>query len=460
MDILERKLPFDIESEMALLGSIFQSPERCDDVRSIVAVQDFYDDANKRLFDHMQAMRDEGLAIDVVLMVNRLKQAGDFEAVGGSAYLFKVCQSAPNAAHAKHYAKIVADKAKLRAIINACVESLKDAYEDPEDVLDVLSRAEARLFDLRDERSVKVSEPVGTCAKRCIEAIQKHLDGDGEIAVPTGFFDLDNMLGGGMRDSEMVLVAARPSLGKSSLAADIALHVANTRLVHFASIEMTSENLTERMLSGEANVAGSRIRKRELGESTMGLLREAGERLESSNLYLDDNPRQRVADISASVRITERRTGQKVGLIVVDYLQNATPDDEKANREQQVAKIAKGLKRLAKEHKCPVLCVAAVNRQNEHGNDKRPKLSHLRESGSLEFDADVVLFIHREEYYLRDQCPEEDRGIAEISIAKQRNGPCGIIKLRWDEAHTRFQNLTSARHGEFDEYNDNDRSFR
>jgi len=453
-DILERRLPYSLEAEMAVIGSLFLNPDVADDLRGVVGEEEFFDEANRTIYRELQAMRDEGQAIDSILFVSRAKAKGIFEQIGGMAYLYKIAQAVANASHAVYYGKIVAEKAKLRGIIEASTEALRNAYDEAEPAHEVLSKAEARLFALRDSRSVRQARPISEVCHETLDRIDQGMKGLGTVAIPTGFDELDRNLGGGFREGELIIVAARPSMGKSALSADFTTSIAKDRLAVFFSLEMTAENLCERMLSAVGNVEGMRIRNRSLSGSDWMRLVETGGQLSGLNLHVDDNSQLRVGDISASVRMIEQRTGQKVELIVVDYLQFISPDEAKMPREQQVATTAKRLKQLAKDRQCPVVAVSSMNRKNEDGNDKRPKLSMLRESGGIEFDADVVLLLHRDDYYLRGDEAKEKEGLAEVIIAKQRNGPCCTVELRWDAKHTRFQNLAPERLQEFDDYNE------
>lgn len=453
-DILDRRLPYDLAAEQAVIGSVFIGPECLDSLRGRLVEGDFFDEANRALYRELLAMRDEGLAIDSVVLVSRLKAAGIYETVGGAAYLYKVAQSVPNAAHAIYYADIVVEKARLRGIIAASTDSLREAYEEATPSLELLSRAEDRLFSLRDPRSIQQARPVSEVCHETLDQIDRAMNGQGVVATATGFTELDRMLGGGFRPGELVIVAARPAMGKSALSSDFAVSIAADKLTAFFSLEMTAQNLCERMLSSVGDIEGLRIRNRTLSQADWQRLVEAAADLSTRNLQLDDNSQQRVGDIAASVRMIEQRTGQKVELIVVDYLQFIAPEDVKAPREQQVANTARRLKALAKSHQCPVVAVCAVNRKNEDGNDKRPRLGMLRESGSIEFEADVVLLLHREDYYRKGEDAKEVEGLAEVIVAKQRNGPTGTVELRWDAKHTRFQNLAPERLQEFDDYNE------
>lgn len=454
-DVLcNRALPYDVDAEVAVLGSIMLDQAAGDSVRGLLVAEDFFDDANRRIYAVMQGMFDEGLKVDGVLLTERAKTTGVFEQIGGAAYLYRVANSVPNSAHAVFYARIVADKAKLRGIIQASAETLRDAYDGSEKATEVLSRAEDRLFSLRDERTTKQARPIREVCAETLDNIERSMRGEGTVAIPTGFTDLDNMLAGGLRAGELVIVAARPAIGKSSLVADFVCSISQERLAAFFSLEMTAENLCERMLSAVGGIHGMHIRNRTLSAADRQRLVETASKVSELHAYIDDNSQLRVGDIAASVRMIEQRVGgQKVELIVVDYLQFVAPDDVKLPREQQVANTARRLKQLAKDRACPVVAVCAVNRKTEDGSDKRPKLSHLRESGSIEFEADIVMLLHREDYYKRGEEVEECKGVAEIIIAKQRNGPTGTVELRWDAKCTRFQNLAPERVQEFDDYN-------
>lgn len=453
-NILDRRAPFDLDAEMGVLGSILLMPDVCDDVALAVRPDDFYDDANRRLFDQMLQMHDAGVKIDVTLLVDRLKMAGEFEAVGGAAYLYKVSQCVPNAAHARYYARIVQEKATLRSLIDASTDILRDAYDAQREPKHLLSEAEQRIFSILDSRGSSTLSNIRDILHEAMDRIEARMKGEHVTgAVDTGFTDLDELTGG-MHNSELIIVAARPSMGKTALAMNMAEHVTMelAQPVLFISLEMSAIELADRMLCSVAGVNGHRLRNGTISNADrQRLVRKAGI-VSQAPLFVDDSPSRTVSEIAAAARRV-RRQQDGLGLIVIDYLQLIEPDNPKDPRQEQVAKIARRLKGLAREANVPVLCVAQLNRQAEDAKSRRPRLSHLRESGAIEQDADVVMFVHREEYYHHGDDKDQFEGQAELIIAKQRNGPVGTIELRWEKEFTRFQNLAPERLQEFDDYN-------
>lgn len=453
-EILDRKLPFDLDAEMGVLGSIILMPDACDEVALIVRADDFYDDAHRRLFGHMQEMHDAGGKIDVTLLVDRLKRAGDFEAIGGAAYLYKISQSVPNAAHARYYARIVREKSTLRSLINASTEILRDAYDDSREPKHLLSDAEQKIFSILDNRGSATITSIRDVLHEAMDRIDARMRGEHTMGgVETGFVDMD-ALTGGLHNSELVILAARPSMGKTAFAMNIAEYVAFHLRVPalFVSLEMSAIELADRMLCSVAKVNGHKLRNGTISHADRLRLVEKAAEISQAPLFVDDSPARTVSEIAAAARRIKRREG-RLGLVVIDYLQLIDPDNQQDSRQEQVARIARRLKGLAREADVPVLCLAQLNRQAEDSKDHRPRLSHLRESGAIEQDADVVMFVHREEYYLRGAEKDQYAGMAEIIIAKQRNGPVGDVELRWEKEYTRFQNVAPDRLQEFDNYN-------
>jgi len=439
VDIVDRQPPRNLEAERAVIGSILLLPDTCDDVAMILRPEDFYDDANQRLYTHIRAMHDSGKRIDLTLLHDRLKSAGELELVGGRAYLAELYQSVPTAAHAVYYAQIVRDKATLRSLIYSSTEILRDAYDESVDPREMLSQAEQKIFGILDTRGSGELSNLRDVLQDAMARMNARMTGEQTIGgVETGFKDFDELTGG-LHESELIILAARPSMGKTALALNIAEHVAVNQKVGtlFVSLEMAAIELADRMLCSSAEVNGQRLRNGTISNDDRSKLVEKAAEMSQAPLYIDDSPSRTMTEISAAARRLKRKDG--LGLIIIDYLQLIEPDSSKDPRQEQVAKIARRLKSLAREMKVPVLCLAQLNRQAEASKDNKPRLSHLRESGAIEQDADVVMFVHREEYYQND---EDERarlaGQAEIIISKQRNGPIGDIKLTWKKDFTRF----------------------
>ncbi|QDV26705.1 replicative DNA helicase [Aureliella helgolandensis] len=453
--ILDRTPPCDVSAEIAVLGSILLLPDVCDDLVMILKADDFYDDANRILYTHMTSMVDMGQKIDVTLLVNRLKSSSDYETVGGSAYLAMLANSVPNAAHAVYYAEIVRSKATFRRLIEASTSILRDAYDEAFEAKELLSQAEQKVFQIQDERSTQAANSIGDLLTSAMERIDARMKGTHSVGgVDSHFTDYDAM-SGGLHNGELVILAARPSMGKTAFALNVAENVAllSRAPVLFVSLEMSGIELADRLLCSVARVNGHQLRNGSISQDDRKRLVEKAVEISNAPLYVDDSPSRTVSEIAAVARRIRQRE-KALGLIVIDYLQLIEPDNPKDPRQEQVAKIARRLKGLAREAKVPLLCLAQLNRQAEEGKDHRPKLSQLRESGAIEQDADVVMFVHREEYYHRGDEGSQFAGQAEIIIAKQRNGPVGDVLLTWEKEYTRFRDRSPERHSEFDNFSD------
>jgi replicative DNA helicase len=453
-EILDRSPPFSLEAESAVLGSIILNPDVCDDVTMVIRAEDFYDDANRKLYEHMLEMHDSGRKIDITLIVEKLKASGDFERIGGAAFLARTAQSVPNYAHASYYAAIVREKATFRALIDASTEILRDAYEEGQESKHILSQAEQRIFSILDSRGTTVVASIRDILHDAMDRIDARMRGEHTMGgVETGFVDLDSLTGG-LHNSELIILAARPSMGKTAFAMNIAEHVAMKLLVPtlFVSLEMSAIELADRLLCSSARVNGHRLRNGTISNDDRARLVEKAAEMSRAPLFVDDSPSRMVTEIAAAARRIRRREG-RLGLIVIDYLQLIEPDNPRDQRQEQVARIARRLKGLARELEVPVLCLAQLNRQAEDSKDHKPKLSHLRESGAIEQDADVVMFVHREEYFRTGEDRDQFAGQAEIIISKQRNGPVGDIELLWQKEYTRFVDKAPERLQDFDDYN-------
>jgi replicative DNA helicase len=458
-ELLERQPPYNLEAETGVLGSIMLNSDVCDDVAMIVRPADFYDDANRKLFEHMLAMHESGQKLDPTLLAERLKTTGDYERLGGAAFLARTFDAVPNYAHAAYYAQIVREKATYRSLIDASTDVLRDAYEESTNATQLLSQAEQKIFAILDSRGTSAVASIRDILHEAMDRIDARMRGEHTTGgVETGFADLDQLTGG-LHNSELIILAARPSMGKTALAMNVAEHVAMKQLqpTLFVSLEMSSIELADRMLCSIARVNGHRLRNGTISNEDRARLIEKASEISQSPLFVDDSPSRTVTEIAAAARRIRRREGA-LGMILVDYLQLIEPDNSKDPRQEQVARIARRLKGLAREMQVPVLCIAQLNRQAEDSKDHRPRLSHLRESGAIEQDADVVMFVHREEYYHRGEEQQQFAGQAEIIVAKQRNGPVGDLELVWRKEFTRFEDKAPERLQVFDDYN-NDQPF-
>lgn len=441
-ELRERLPPQNLDAERGVLGSVLLDPEVCDELAMIVRPEDFYAPAHQTLFRHLLEMHNDGLRIDVMLLLERLGKHGDVETVGGTSYLEEIAVSVPTAANATWYAQIVRDKATLRSMIHASNEILRDAYDPSQEARELLSRAEERVFGILEQKGIGDLTSIEDVLHQALDRIDARLKkGEGIGGMPCGFTDLDSLTGG-LHDSELVILAARPSMGKTALATNIAEHVAvdQNRTVLLVSLEMSRLEVAERMLCARGRINGHKLRNGYISPTDRRKLIEVSSEMSKAPLFIDDTPSRTMTEIAATARRLKRR--EELALVVIDYLQLIEPDNPRDPRQEQVARIARRLKGVARELKVPVLCLAQLNRQAEVTKDNRPRLSHLRESGAIEQDADVVMFVHRDEYYATN---DEDRarvaGQADIIIAKQRNGPIGDVKLAWLQDFTRFENL-------------------
>lgn len=456
-ELLDRQPPSSLESERAVLGSLLLLPEVCDEVALVVRPDDFYDEAHGRIYRHMMAMHDNGRPVELQLLLQQLKDAGEYELVGGAAYLLELSQGVATAAHAEHYARIVRDKAVLRSLIHAGTDIIHEASDTTVNAREMLARAEERVFrilDTRGDNQVATIRDVLHQSLSRIDARMQHQHAYGGIE--TGYLDYDDLTGG-FHDSELVILAARPSMGKTALALNMVEHIAidergPRKPVLFVSLEMSAMELGDRLLCSRARVNSHRLRNGQINADESRKLVQTAAEVSQAPLWIDDSPSRNMTEIAATARRLKRR--EDLALVVVDYLQLIEADNSRDPRQEQVARIARRLKGLARELAVPVLCLAQLNRQVEATRDNRPQLSHLRESGAIEQDADVVMFVHREEYY---QSTDEDRervkGQADLLIKKQRNGPTGDIKLTWLHDFTRFENW---QHTPYDEFTDFD----
>jgi len=454
-DILQRQPPYDLEAERGVLGSILLKPDVIDDVLYVLHREDFFDEANQKLYGVMYEMHNNGKKIDAMLLVAELKSQSLFELVGGTKYLAELGGAVPNAAHAVYYAEIVREKAIYRSLIDVGTEILKEAYEQAVDCRALLSQAEQKVFNIADVRGGQTVSKLDEILHKAMDRMEARMSGEQtEDGVETHFTELDRMMGG-FHANELLILAARPSMGKTALAMNIAENVVHLGKapVLFISLEMSQLELCDRLLCSAARVNGHKMRNGTISNDDRAKLVEKAGELAVAPLYVDDSPTRTVSEIASAARRIQRTHDGRLGLIIIDYLQLIEPDNPRDPRQEQVAKIARRLKGLARDLKVPVLCLAQLNRQAEGSSDHRPKLSHLRESGAIEQDADVVMFIHREEYYRRGEDAEQFAGMAEIIIAKQRNGPVGEVEVLWQKDFTRFVDKAPERLQAFDDFN-------
>jgi replicative DNA helicase len=439
---LEHVPPHNIDAERGVIGSLLLDPLVCDDIISIVSEDDFYFDPNRRIFKHLMELRSNGGAIDLLLLHNHLQASDELEAVGGMAYLGELMQSVHVSAHAVHYAKIVREKGTLRRLIHAGSGIIRDAYAPDVSTKELLNKSALQMSELCEAQTTNQVTDLAAVMIDAAAYLDRKMQGltDG---IPTGFIDLDNLIEG-LHPNELIIVAARPSMGKTAFALNIAEHVAvkEKQSVLVVSLEMARLELALRLICSRGHIDSYKIKKNLLSEEERHRFMDIGNELSQAPMFIDDTPSRTVSEIAAVARRLKRQSDLK--LLVIDYIGLIEPENPMDPRQEQVAKIARRLKGLARELHVPILCLAQLNRQAEAGGREgnRPRLSHLRDSGAIEQDADVVMFIHREEKYMDREKAEEKGllGIAEIIVAKQRNGATDDVKLHWFGEHTRFAN--------------------
>jgi replicative DNA helicase len=433
--------PHNLEAEESLLGAMLLSADATSAAIEICGAADFYKPAHAHIFSAVMALFERGEAVDAVTVSDELRRSGLLESVGDPALLVSLQANTPSIANAMYYARIVEEHALLRRLVGVAGEIAEIGYSVPEDVAGALDRAETMVFDVGQRRVVESIQPLrellGPSLDR-IEQLAQH--NDTVTGLRTGYVDLDELLAG-LQPSSLTIVGARPSMGKTSFALGMVAHagVAERRPTLLFSLEMGHLELTQRMLSSDALVDAHRLRIGRLHEADWAKVGHAISRLSDAPIYIDDNPNLTVMDIRARARRLKKSEGD-LGLVVVDYLQLMTGRQRAENRQVEVAEISRGLKILARELEVPVVALSQLSRNLESRQDKRPMLSDLRESGSLEQDADVVLFLYREEAYDPDT-PLDRRGMAEVIVAKHRNGPTGAVHLVFLNQFARFDNM-------------------
>lgn len=433
---LDRVPPQNLEAEKGVLGSILLASESLDDVVEIIREEHFYNDAHRCIFAAIRTLRDRGLiGIDAVTLAEELDRQQKLDEVGGVEYLKEILQSVPHAGHAAYYAEIVRQKYLQRSLIYACTEILRESYDSTDETDEILQKAEQRIFRILEERTAETKNDIGHILLDAWDRINERANSDGAFSgLPTGFPDFDRKING-FQPSELIILAARPSMGKTALVCNWALGVATQaqRGVLLFSLEQSKLELAERLLCIHAQFDGHRLRAGDLEEADRYHLMESSQALSEIPLFIDDQPGRSIAQIAAISRRMYRR--HHVGLVIIDYLQLVEPEERRVPREQQIAGITRRLKNLAKELDIPVIALAQLNRGVELREDKRPRLADLRESGAIEQDADLVIFLHRPEAY----DPSDNPGLAEVLVAKNRSGPTGMVPLTWRKEFMRFE---------------------
>ncbi|WP_274308646.1 replicative DNA helicase [Solibacillus daqui] len=437
--MMDRVPPHNTEAESSVIGAIFLEPQALITASEIVIADDFYHIAHQKIFQTMLNLSDQGKAIDVVTVTEELSAKKELEDVGGLTYMTELANGVPTAANIAHYAKIVEEKAILRRLIRVASKIADDGYTREDEVEVLLAEAEKKMLEVSNRKNAGDFKHVKDVLVQTFDNIEQLQARDGDVTgIPTGFRDLDKMTAGFQRN-DLIIVAARPSVGKTAFALNVAQSVAVKARENVAifSLEMGADQLVMRMLCAEGNIDAQRLRTGALETEDWGKLTMAMGSLSNSGIYIDDSPGVRMADIRAKCRRLAKENG--LGMILIDYLQlilgSGKPGE---NRQQEVSEISRSLKGLARELKVPVIALSQLSRGVEQRQDKRPMMSDLRESGSIEQDADIVAFLYRDDYYDKES---ESKDIIEIIIAKQRNGPTGTVSLAFRKEYNKFLNL-------------------
>ncbi|MGE7094088.1 replicative DNA helicase [Lysinibacillus sp. NPDC048646] len=437
--MMDRVPPHNREAEQSVIGAIFLEPQALITASEILLADDFYQNAHKKIFETMLRLSDQGKAIDVVTVTEELSAKKEIEDVGGLSYILELANAVPTAANVAHYAKIVEEKALLRRLIRVATKIVEDGYTREDEVEALLGEAEKKMMEVANRKNAGDFKHVKDVLVETFDNIEQLQSRKGDVTgIPTGFRDLDHITAGFQRN-DLIIVAARPSVGKTAFALNVAQSVAVQARENVAifSLEMGAEQLVMRMLCAEGNIDAQVLRTGALTNEDWGKLTMAMGSLSNSGIFIDDTPGVRINEIRAKCRRLAQEHG--LGMILIDYLQliqgSGKPGE---NRQQEVSEISRSLKGLARELKVPVIALSQLSRGVEQRQDKRPMMSDLRESGSIEQDADIVAFLYRDDYYDKES---ESKNMIEIIIAKQRNGPTGTVTLAFKKEFNKFINV-------------------
>jgi len=438
----QRKLPHNLEAEKCVLGAVLINNDKFNYAAELIDADDFFRQAHQRIFDKMVNLSERGQVIDLVTLKEELGRTGDLDDVGGPAYIAALIDGVPGSTHVEHYARIVKEKSTLRSLIQSANRILKSAYEAETDAEVQLDQAEKEIFEIADDQIQEGFVSLRDLVPGSMETVEKLQSHQGLLTgMPSGFTDLDKLTSG-FQPSDLVIIAARPSMGKTSLALNIAQHIGvkTERSVGVFSLEMSKEQLFLRMLTAEARIDAQHFRGgQKLGEQEYRKISQALNTLGEARVFIDDSAGVGVLEMRAKARRLKQEHG--LDMLIVDYIQLMQGRGRYENRTLELASISRALKGLAKELQIPILVLSQLSRAPEARKDHRPQLSDLRESGALEQDADVVIFIYRDDQYNPNP---ENENTAELLVSKQRNGPTGVVKLAFLKEMTRFENQTST----------------
>src|ERR671938_1131044 len=437
--------PHDLDAERAVIGAMLVSESAVAVVAERLAAEDFYSEVHRIIYGAMMRLYSRGEPIDQLTLTNELRSVNEFERIGGRPYVFQIVESVPTAANAGRYADIVRGKALLRAVIDVGSRITEDAFSEPENVSEALDSAEQLIYGVSNKTLRDHLAPVKDLAPGALERIQRLYEQEGEVTgVETGFEDLDRLTTG-FHNSDLIILAARPAMGKTALSLNAIWHAASEKKMPVAifSLEMSKEQLVQRLISQTTRIPAQALRSGNVkAEDWPKLVRGVAE-VSRAPIWIDDTAGVTLMEIRAKVRRLASQLNvageMPLSLVVVDYLQLMVGQGNRAeNRQQEIAEISRGLKVLARDLNVPVLAIAQLSRAVEARHDKRPLLSDLRDSGAIEQDADLVMFLYRDEYYNPES---DDKGIAEVIVGKHRNGPTGKVQLAWLEQYTKFASL-------------------
>ena len=430
--------PQNLEAEKSVLGSMLIDEEAIGQAAEVLDGSFFYQDSHKKIYDAIISLYSARQNVDLITISERLKQDGTLESIGGVTYLSMLIDVVPTSANVEHYANIVKEKGVLRQLIKNATKIIADSYEPKFSIEEAVDNAEKLIFEIADLKEKRHSEHIKVLVKGGIEKLdqlyqrKEHMTG-----IPTGFIELDRMTSG-LQSSDLIIVAGRPSMGKTAFAMSIAENAAITTKKNIAifSLEMSKEQLVQRMLCSQAKVDAHKVRTGFLSSQDWPLLTKAAQKLSEANIYIDDTPAISALEMRAKARRLKANNG--IDMIVLDYIQLMRGSTYSDNRQQEISDISRSLKALAREINVPIVALSQLSRAVESRQDHRPQLSDLRESGAIEQDADVVILLVREEYYSANP---DNEGIADVILAKQRNGPVGQIKLAFLKQFVRYENL-------------------
>lgn len=443
-DFAERIPPQNLDAEKSVLGCVLLVNDTIDEVLQVINANHFYSDAHQKIFRTVTKMHaDKTSGIDAVTLANELDRSGQLEEIGGPGYILEIMETVPHAAHAQYYAGIVREKWLQRTLIYACNDILRDAYQATDETKEIVAKAEQRIFQIAEDQETLGSSDIGAILVETWDRINDRKDQEGNITgLASGFSELDEITSG-FQPAELIILAARPSMGKTAFVCNCALAfgLAQKPTLVF-SLEQSRLELAERLLCIHAKVNGHKVRQGDIDDMDTNALLAASSELSEIPVFIDDRPGRTIAQIGAIARRLKRRSG--LGCVIIDYLQLIEAEDRNQPREQQISTITRRLKFLSKDLEIPVIALAQLNRGVEQREDKRPRLADLRESGAIEQDADVVMFLHRPEAY----DPEDRPGEADVIVAKNRSGPVDTARMTWVKEQLRFADYSPLKEPE------------